>query len=133
MVPAQDWAIVEICSGLICASLVPLKPLVKVGLPCLAEPSQGVLYAARPSRIRASVPAFEPGDMTKLQLDHRMYMTTSATCGGTSEDALEKGQGITVTKDVLIMESYPELQIPDKVLIQSTQSLQADGVSRTTG
>lgn len=120
LAPAEIWAIVEIGFGVICASLVPLKPLVKLLVPCLVEISQQIGSGVRSFRSRASLQVFKARGMTRLKLDPYAQMANSPPCAGNSDHTVERGAGVAATKDVLIMESYPDMQhTPEKVVLHS--------------
>lgn len=120
LVPAEIWAIVEIGSGVICASLVPLKPLVKLLVPFLVEIPQQIGSGVRTFRSRASMQVSKARGMTRLKLDPYAHMANSPSCAENSDNAIEKGEGVTAIEDVLIMESYPDMQhTPEKVVIHA--------------
>lgn len=121
-VAAENWSIVEICSGIICASLVPVKPLVKLLVPFLVEKSQMIASGVRKFRSRESAQVFKIKEMTSLKTVPYAHMANSPTCAGNGDDTVERGEGITTTNDLVIMESYPDLQhTPKKALIHSRQ------------
>lgn len=110
----------ETCSGIICASLVPLKPLVKLLMPFLVEKSQMIASGVRRFRSRASAQVVKAKDMTRLKCDPYTHMANSPPCAVNSDDVVERGEGITVTKDVLLAENHPDLQEAlEKVVIRS--------------
>ncbi len=114
VVPMEDWAIVEICSGLIYASLLPLKPLIKIFVPWLFKLPKMNVDAVRPSRSGVSAYLFGSKEMKRLGLDPRTYVATFP-----SENTIEKGHGVPTTEAIFIINTYPDmLQKPGKVLIQ---------------
>lgn len=94
----------EICSGIICASLVPVKPLVKLLVPFFVEKSQMIASGVRKVRSRASAQVFRTKEMTSLKLDPYAHLANSPTCAGKSDDTVERGEG-TIPNDVVIVES----------------------------
>lgn len=118
--PAENWAIVEICSGIICASLAPLKPLFKLLLPFLVELPQMIASGVRTFRLRAWAQVIKAKDMMRLKLDPYAHMPNSPPCAGNSDNTVERGEGVTATKEVSSIESHSDLQhIPEKVVIRS--------------
>ena len=117
MVSAQDWAIVEVCSGLICASLLHLKPLITTFASSFVQTSQAVMSRVRPSRSWASG-RVDDKVTTIPQQNHPSYTATLAMCAASSEDAVQRYEREIVREDVKTSEIYPEiLPTPDKVLI----------------
>lgn len=121
MVSAQDWAIVEVCSGLFCASLVHLKPLFTILKSRLLQTSQAVLCKARSSRSRAPGPVGK--DMTMLNHNNPNCKATLIKHARSSEYAVEGHEGMIMNNDVFTTETCPNtLCTPDKVLILSAQN-----------
>lgn len=81
-----------------------------------------IASGVRKVRSRASAQAMKTKDMTRLKLDPYAHMANSPSYAGNSDDTVERGEGITATNDVAIMESYPDLQqTPEKAVIRSRQ------------
>ena len=124
-VTAEDWAIVEIGGGLICASLVPLKPLIHRMLPGLFSVSKRISFMMAPARPLTSDSVYEARVSTRFGHDPHTQFNTLARCSRFDETQTDIGNGITVTKDILITESPPEdLQKPEKTHMLRTKSLE---------
>ncbi|MCJ1465700.1 hypothetical protein MMC07_004319 [Pseudocyphellaria aurata] len=116
--PAANGAIVEICFGLICASLIPLKPLVKTLVPSLVKMSQAMTSGLRKCRSQVSAQVLKAKSVTRLKHDLYAHMASSPPCAENSNDAVERGEGTTATRDVPVMENFPDLQhISEKATI----------------
>lgn len=120
---AQDWAIGEVCSSLICISVLHLKPLVTVCASSFIEASQAIISVARPSRSRARGQVDDLKDWHSFQRNHSIHKATLVTNTLTIEDAVEKHKGIIVSEIVPTTKRYGSiLRSPDKVLIRSQRN-----------
>ncbi len=85
VVTAEDWAVVEICSGLICASLIPLRPLFKK---LFARTEGKVLWFVHRKRHALPIHCCRGQDYKarmKEEADHNVDMLAIATCAGNGD------------------------------------------------
>ena len=120
MVPTRNWIATEYCSGLICASLIHLKPLIERLLPGLlgvsrVELTKSRLTTRRPTRTDGL--ALESRATWKRKLDPFVHLNTTAIRANTVAEDETFGAGIRITRDFIITsEPYPRLSVPNKVL-----------------
>lgn len=112
---AEDWAVVEICSGLICASLVPLRLMLKnlCGRSRRRRQMNHPKFHAQPAQISHNVASRGQGE---VGLNFNTKMATIITCDRNND--IERCER-AVASDVLLL--WPEsrhlrLSVPDKAL-----------------
>ena len=110
----------EYCSGLICASLMHLKPLVERLLPGLLGVSRADLNRSRriPQKsARTGEHTLETKASIKRKLDPYAYWITTAVRANTLEHGATSEDGIRITNDIFITsEPNPSLAVPAKVM-----------------
>ncbi len=120
MVSTRNWIAIEYCSGLICASLIHLRPLIERLLPILLGTSREKSRASRVTTRKAtgiSEFALEPRASMKRRLDPYVQLNTTAIRANAVEDGETSEGGIRITRDFSVTsEPYPLLAVPGKVL-----------------
>lgn len=110
VVSAEDWEVVEISSGLICASLVPLRPVFKKLFGCSRERTRQMAQQkshAEPVQICHNL---DCGSGAQGGMDFSTKMATLTICARNSD--IERCEGI-ISSDVSVLRSeFRQLNLP---------------------
>jgi hypothetical protein len=120
MVSTRNWIAIEYCSGLICASLIHLRPLIERLLPGLLGVTREDLNKSKPATQKPTGPrefALNSRASMKRRLDPYVQMNTTAIRANTVGDSETSEGGIRITRDFSVTsEPNPLLAMPAKVL-----------------
>lgn len=119
VVTAEDWAVVEICSGLICASLVPLRPLFRK---IFASSGRKALWIVHRKRQALPIHVCCGQDYKarmKEEAEPNANMPAIVTCAGNGDiEKCDENMGSEVS--MMHCESQQMLlPLPEKVLTRS--------------
>ena len=102
VVSLEDWAVVEVSSGLICVSLIPLKPLVKRFFPCLLGTSRRISEEVPPMRLSPSGSALKSKMLPGRRLNRYVDVIRSMKSSHKVEHQIESEIGVIIAKVAVV-------------------------------
>lgn len=118
---AQEWAVVEICSGIICASLVPLRPLYKKIFACWQGRSGRMAHQKLHAKSAPDSPNQDFRSRAKGEPETNLNVTV-LTARAESID-IEKSRA-NMTSDVSVLQSDSQHQffkLPETALTRNSE------------
>jgi hypothetical protein len=124
---AHDWEAIEYCTGLICASLIHLKPLLLAIAPSVLGHTHTVSPAARAMCYRIPGYVLEPRDSSRYGEFGGERNVRAAISAARSRDDADGEEaplnGIVVTTDIGVRETYhPIIRYPERTLLRPSNT-----------